>query len=442
MREERCRPTPPPFGRGLTYWVRAKLHRRIFAWFGASIVMTGASVWLVLSLASAPYRGWHEDWERLRHFVGHQYAVVWDDPAARDELARTTSDQLDVQVVLEDARGHELSRFGARECRHPRFEAPVIRGGREVGRVEVCAERAAPRPGWLLILGVVVACGTLWAASGVIARRLVRPLSHVVQVARDVGTGKLGSRVRIGHHRTGELGVLADAIDDMAARIEKQLRDQRELLAAVSHEIRTPLGHIRILLETARDGAERGEPLGTKTCDELEREVLEIDDLVGELLASSRLSFDAIERRPLEALDLGARALERAGLSIDLLESDEESVPFDGDATLLGRALANLLENAKRHAGGIVRLVIERDVQGGLVFAVDDDGPGFAGDEIEKVFDPFYRGERRAGASAGSLGLGLSLVRRIAQAHGGRAWAENRRGGGARVAFRVAPRQT
>lgn len=427
----------PPRGAGaLTHWVRAKLHRRIFVWFGASIVMSSASVWLVLSLASAPYGGWHEDFERFQHFVGGQYAQVWDDPDARDAMARSTSEQLDVEVVLRDARGDVISAFGTRDCRRPRFEAPVERGGSQVGTVEVCAERAQPRPGWLLVLGICVACGTLWAASGVIARRLMKPLSHVVEVARDVGTGKLQSRVRIGHHRVGELAVLADAIDDMAARIEKQLRDQRELLAAVSHEIRTPLGHIRILLETARDAAERGEPLGGKTCDELEREVLEIDDLVGELLASSRLSFDAIERRPLEALDLAARALERAGLSIDLLESEAESVPFTGDATLLGRALANLLENAKRHAGGIERLVIERDAEG-IVFAVDDRGSGFEAAELEKVFDPFYRGERRAGASAGSLGLGLSLVRRIAQAHGGKAWAENREGAGARVAFRV-----
>lgn len=404
-------------------------------WFGASIVMSSASVWLVLSLASAPYERWHEDFERFQHFVGGQYARVWDDPRARDALARSTSEELDVEVVVRDAHGEVLSSFGARECRRPRFEAPVVHRGARLGTIEVCAERAQPRPGWLLVLGLLVACGTLWAASGVIARRLMKPLSHVVDVARDVGTGKLKSRVHIGD-RVGELAVLADAIDEMAARIEKQLRDQRELLAAVSHEIRTPLGHIRVLLETARDAAERGEPLGARTYDELEREVLEIDDLVGELLASSRLSFDAIERRPLEGLDLAARALERAGLSLDLLESDAESVPFSGDATLLGRALANLLENAKRHGGSVERLVIERDGEG-VTFAVDDRGPGVAAGELEKVFGPFYRGERRAGASAGSLGLGLSLVQRIAQAHGGQAWAENREGGGARVAFRV-----
>lgn len=426
---------------GLHHWVRSKLHRRIFVWFGASIVMTGASVWLVLSLASPQYEGWREDWQRFRRFVGHQYAEVWDDPARRDALARSTAEELEVEVVLRDPEGRAIASFGRAPCVEPRFDAPVERGGERLGSVAICAERARPRSGWLLVLGVMVALGTLWAASGVIARRLARPLGHVVQVAHAIGTGKLHSRVKLGRHRIGEIAVLADAIDDMATRIEKQLRDQRELLAAVSHEIRTPLGHIRILLETARDAGERGSAVDAKVIDELEREVLEIDDLVGELLASSRLSFETVERRPLEALDLGARALERAGLPIELLESDAESIPFEGDATLLGRALANLLENAKRHAGGIERLSIEQGPDG-VTFAVDDTGAGFAPGEIERVFDPFFRGAHRAGASAGSLGLGLSLVRRIAVAHGGRAWAENRVPKGARVALRIATKPT
>jgi signal transduction histidine kinase len=424
---------------GLHHWVRSRLHRRIFVWFGASIVATGATVWLVLSLVSGQQRSWHEDWERFRRYVGHEYAREWDDPAARDGLAERMSRELAIDVVLRDASGAMLSRHGggADDCDDSHFRAPVERDGAVLGTIEVCAERARPRPGWMIVLALFVAGGTLWAFSGVIARRLVGPLGHVVRVAHDIGQGRLGSRVRLGRHRIGELAMLADAIDDMATRIEKQLRDQRELLAAVSHEIRTPLGHIRILLETARDATEGGKPIPEKALDEMEKEILEIDDLVGELLASSRLSFDTLEKRPLEALDLGARALERAGLPIEKLEAEghAESIPFEGDATLLGRALANLLENAKRHAGGVERLVISADERS-VTFAVEDRGRGFDERELEKVFDPFYRGERRAGSAHGSLGLGLSLVRRIALAHGGRAWAVNR-DGGARVAFRV-----
>ena len=418
------------------HWVEERLHRRIFVWFGAAIVMTGATVTLVLMLA-VPESGWQGHWARLRRFVGQEYARTWDDPVARDELARSMSRELSVDVVLHDAAGRPIGGGDPGRCRTADLEAPVVRDGRLLGSVSICGRAGRRRPGWLLALGIAVACATLWAFSGIIARRLGRPIGHVAAVAHDIGQGKLQSRVRLGRHRIGELATLADAVNEMASRIERQLRDQRELLAAVSHEIRTPLGHIRILLDGARERAERAEPPDPRALDEIEREVLEIDDLVGELLASSRLSFDTLERRRLDARDLGARALERAGLPDDRLRAPPGSLPIEGDPTLLGRALANLIDNATRHGGGVERLEISTD-QSGVTFAVDDRGPGFGPAEIDKVFDPFYRGENRAGAGLGSLGLGLSLVRRIAVAHGGRAWAANREGGGARVAIRVA----
>ena len=275
---------------GMRHWVRSKLHRRIFVWFGASIIATGATVWIALALVSPPST-WHDEVARIRRYVGHQYSRVWDDPIAREEVGRAMSEDLEIGIVLRHPgrEGAVIAQYGP-ECEDPRhgFEAPVESSrGELLGTVEMCAQRERTGPGWMLLLGLGVACGTLWAFSGVIARRLARPIQHVVQVAQDIGHGKLGSRVKLGRHarhRIGEIGVLADAIDEMATRIEKQLRDQKELLAAVSHEIRTPLGHIRILLESARDAAEQDGSSTTKTIDELEREVLEIDGLVGELL--------------------------------------------------------------------------------------------------------------------------------------------------------------
>lgn len=424
---------------GLGHYVRARLHRRIFVWFGASIVMTGATVWVVLSLFSPEASEAREHWEDFHTFVGERFAHVWAEPSERDELASSIATGLRMGVVLRDDHGERLQAFGP-DCDRVQFDTDVRLHGALVGRVELCSERHdRVRSLAMLAVVLIVACGTLWAAAGLIARRLGRPLWQVARVATDIGNGQLGSRVRLHrHHRRDEIGMLAEAINEMATRIEKQLKDQRELLAAVSHELRTPLGHARVLLEMMRDqGRKDGRAAPEKTIDELEREIMEIDDLVGELLASSRLSFDTLSYTKLEALDIAARALERVGLPLDLLSSDEETLPFEGDATLLGRALANLLENAKRHGGGVARLRIDATPEE-LSFVVEDRGPGFGDAEREKVFDAFYRGDHRAGAAHGSLGLGLSLVRRIALAHGGRAWAENREGGGARVGIRIA----
>src|SRR5207237_519689 len=127
----------------------------------------------------------------------------------------------------------------------------------------------------------VLAFAGLSVMSGAIAWRLTRPLLAAIRAARAIGEGKLDTRLDT--HQRGEMRLLAGAINDMASRIERQLKDQRQLLAAVSHELRTPLGHMRVLIETARDTGDR-KPLA-----ELEREVLVLDDLVGKLLASSRL---------------------------------------------------------------------------------------------------------------------------------------------------------
>ena len=123
--------------------------------------------------------------------------------------------------------------------------------------------------------------------------------------------------------------------------------------------------------------------------------------------------------------------LEHAGVDAARLEVDGDAL-IDADATLIRRAIANLLDNARIHGGGVVAVrVVRRD--GDVVVEVDDAGPGVAPDDRPRVFEPFAR----AGLG-GTLGLGLALVRRIAAAHGGRAWIADRPGGGARVGFSLA----
>lgn len=275
-------------------------------------------------------------------------------------------------------------------------------------------------PGW----AIAVTAFLLWGASGAIAWRLTQPLAELARVARQLGDGQLDARMELDHHAARELTVIADAINDMAARIEKQLRDQRELLATVSHEIRTPLGHLRVLLDTARDRGVAEEVIG-----ELEREVLEVDALVDQLLASSRLEFGQLERRTLDVAVEAARALERFGVDASVLDVQADACEVAADPTLLRSALANLVRNALDHGRGVTGVIVRRADER-IEVTVEDAGPGFAADDLPRVFEPFYRGREKAG---GSLGLGLALVDRVARAHDGAARAANRAGGGAQV---------
>ncbi len=274
----------------------------------------------------------------------------------------------------------------------------------------------------------------LWTLSRAMARRIAAPMQEFERVAREIGAGNMNARIQLTDRRmqVGEMPLVGYAINEMADRIDKQLSDQRALLATVSHEIRTPLARMRLLVEFARDARDqtkRGEHL-----DELDKEVVGVDALVSELLAASRIDFGALRRTELIAHDIAKAALDRVGPTNAVLDDQSENATFLGDATLVARAVGNLLENAKRHAGGAIRLcLIERGPR--IAFEVEDDGPGFAQGEELQVFQPFYRGKNGGEAS---VGLGLALVKRIAEAHGGRAYAQNREGGGARVGIELA----
>ncbi len=440
--------------------VRRSLHRRIFYLLGGSIVFT---VLLVMTIAhfttdrgSAGYR---REMEQVRTFAMGRFQRVWSSPAERDELATAVAKDLDLDLTLRDPEGAPLGAFGKAPCKKAQTTVAVTKevgGGappERLGTVEVCFDRGhASHTGqmlWpLLIFGVI-----LWGASGRLARRLTRPYTELARVASEIGAGKLSARYELGWRGGYEARILADSINDMATRIEKQMAAQRELLAAVSHEIRTPLARIRLLAELLRGereqaGTEAAEAsraaFTARALDDLDREVIEIDDLVSQLLASSRLDFSALNVHVLDAADAARRALERAGLPETLLEVRAEGpgakVEVEADATLLARALANLLANAEAHGGGAKKLVV-RETQDRVVFEVLDSGPGFVPGEEAKVFESFYRRAAASGAAAstgsaaekGSLGLGLTLVQRFAVAHGGSAFAENREEGGARV---------
>ncbi|MDI1448824.1 HAMP domain-containing sensor histidine kinase [Polyangium sp. 6x1] len=418
----------------LSCYVRARLQRRLFLWFGVAILLSGVAFSIVTLLVSAPGGpAWAREMGRARVFVGARFGEVWNDDRARDALARAIAQDLEVSVILRDTSGAELQALG-HGCGRKAWwtlDAPVVREGHRLGGVTICAER--PRAfGPLRWLAPLFAAGMiLWALSGTVARRLSRPLEELARVAGEIGRGNYGARARMGRHVHGEAVVLSMAMNEMAARIDRQMSDQRELLAAVSHELRTPLARIRLLTELTRDGVNV-----PKNLDELDREIFEIDALVGDLLAQSRLDFTALAKEPLDPVEAGLRALDRAGLGAEALVVEGTPAPVLADPTLFARALANLLDNAKKHGGGVVALRITA-APGVTAFEVEDAGRGLDPGEEKRIFEPFYRRPGEKAREQGSLGLGLSLVSRIAEAHGGRARAANREEGGARIGLEL-----
>jgi two-component system, OmpR family, sensor kinase len=278
------------------------------------------------------------------------------------------------------------------------------------------------------ILIWVIAGNVLWMFTGLLAHRLAWPLWELARAVKDFGSGMLDRRAQLPRRSSLEAQELAEAFNDMAGRIEALVRGQRELLGVVSHELRTPLARLRVLLAILQD---RGGD--TALVSKFEREIIEMDTLVGELLAEARISAQALTFTTLDLRDVATECADRLG--IELAEAPAQ-VYASGDATLVSRAITLLLDNAVKHGGKHVR--VHASTQGSLVrVCVEDDGPGIDPDDLPKLFEAFSRGRGAAADERHGVGLGLYLVRRIAQAHSGDAFTENLPGGGARIGFSV-----
>ncbi|MDH5509844.1 MAG: HAMP domain-containing histidine kinase [Nitrospinota bacterium] len=221
-----------------------------------------------------------------------------------------------------------------------------------------------------------------------------------------------------------EVAALAQSFNGAAERIARLLGQQRTMLASASHELRTPLARIRLAAEMMAEcgeGHKRNEALAG-----IHEDILELDSLVEDILLAARLEGDPPDNSQTGIVDLLEMATDIAYAYGSSVEGASSCV--QGDPKALRRMLVNLLDNAKKHAPGKPAAVRVWQDGAMAIITISDRGPGLTMDEKENVFNPFFRGS--GAADRQGHGLGLSIVKKIAERHGGLAMCRDRDGGG------------
>lgn len=353
------------------------------------------------------------------------------------------SRQLHMPMALESSRGQRIaasesfvqgegqSHSGAVELRLD--DGRTLRVMRP-GRIGKRPGSRAPSPGWtafsamgwqpgvglvlvLMVLFVAVAAGA-WPAVG----RLTRRLKALKQGVEKFGSGHLHQRVEVSGR--DEVAAVAASFNQAAERIEALVRSHQSLLANASHELRSPLARLKMAVSMMNDASSSAQ--NEKLKREVDANVAELDALVEEVLLASRLEGgpkNDCSQAPVDLLALAAEEAARVDAAVGGIP-----VTVPGDERLLRRALRNLLENARRYGAGAIEVSVGANEMQAVV-QVSDEGPGVPANLRDRIFEPFYRLPGHA-EQAGGVGLGLSLVKQIAERHGGQVNCLAREGGG------------
>jgi len=394
------------------------------------LTILGSLAAVAITVALAAYLGAGEegDWGKWRERIFVAMFPAEDGPAEH----ATTIDRLQAGTRA------DITIFAADGTRIAAVGAPIaaeVMGRRGWGRGEggklhvfdlpgdrVLAARfdqpLQPQRTRFLLLLVLVATA-IGIAAWPIVRHLTRRLERLRSGVDAFGTGALVTRVPV--EGRDEIAAVAKSFNRAAGEIERLVASHRALLANASHELRSPLARLRMavdLLPEEADAPRRAE---------IVRSLGEIDALVEEILLASRLDHlrELGETEPLDLLALAAEEAALHGLTVG-----GQSVWIEGDRRLLTRLVRNLIVNALRHGAPPIEIEVERAGDRARL-RVSDQGPGVPEDERVRVFEAFYRPAGRA-ESAGGWGLGLALVRQIAERHGGTVSCEAAPDSGAR----------
>lgn len=272
----------------------------------------------------------------------------------------------------------------------------------------------------ILLLSVIAVTPLAW----LFARRLAQPITAFADAAERLGKDPRTPPLNM--TGSGEVVAAASAFNMMQERLRRYVEDRTAMVGAIAHDLRTPLTRLKFRIEAAPE-------------DIRPKLAADIDQM--EAMISATLGFVRDTNRPAERTKLELSSLlesvmdEAAETGGDATVERSEKTVIEGDPVALKRLVSNLVENALKYGGRARGRVFSED--GMAIIEIDDDGPGVPPAELERVFEPFYRGEPSRNRETGGIGLGLAVVRSLARAHGGDVVLANRLGGGLRATVKL-----
>jgi len=359
--------------------------------------------------------------------IAINYFMVRDSLGVAPEKARAVVAErygLDPEILEPGRRLHPPVPFFGPE---PEIEIQVEINGIPVTRLieetqrELTQEALRQLWTWSLVALAIMAVIT-FASAWLLAGRMLRPLHAITSTARRLSGLTLHERIGLKGPRD-ELKELADTFDGMLARLDAAFSAQREFVANASHELRTPLTIIRTEIDVALSDPEIShdelQEMGAAITEAVDRSENLIDGLL--VLASAE---SAPEMTDLDLAEIARGEVDRASDEADALglslELDLQSAPVRGERSLVERMAGNLVENAIRHNTPSGWFSVKTWVADGLaLLEVANGGPVVAAEEVDRLFDRFYRPDKSRSRKTGGFGLGLSIVRSVAAAHQG-----------------------
>lgn len=314
---------------------------------------------------------------------------------------------------------------------------PVIKENKRIGFIRISTpliyiENIINRLRAYVITIFFIAVGFSSLVSFILARNLSSPLLEMAKIARKVSSGILDERVCI-KKRKDEIGLLADAFNEMIARLKSAHEERKNILSNISHELLTPITNIRGFTETLYDGKIKDKKEIDECIEIIKKESAYLESLIEELRLAARLDSLAM-RYDFKPLDIKEVILDaQKALSLKAQEKEirikndfmENCLPVTADYKAIRQVFVNLLDNAVKYSYPHQEIFLSlKRLDKFLQVTIQDQGPGIAEKDREKIFERFYRADAQSNSEKG-LGLGLSIVKEIVLAHQGRVEVES-----------------